>query len=848
MGLIWLRGRAELRAGWRGLLALALLVAIGGGVALTAIAGARRADTAMPRFLAYSRPSTGTVFFGGNPFIPPPVPGAAAYSEAVPPYARAVIHLPQVSAYFRRLYLFTAATAGNRRLGSVNTLASPDAAMLRTVDRPSVLAGRLPRPAAALAVAVNELAARKLRLHVGSPLKLRAYSARQFAGGQLTGGLNAGRKRPDGPAYTVRVAAIIRLPADVNAVVPLAEQQDVSYEGQQNVYLTPAFVRRLAGDLGIPVQRLPVMNIFSVRLRGGTAGWNAFAAAVSARGGGAAAQKGDVLGTDAAAGSAQRGIHLEVVALAVFGAVAALVTLLLAGQAIARQAELDRGEYATLRSLGAGRAQLFGAVQLRAVLVAVAGGALAAGVAVLCSPLMPIGMARQAEIHPGFEVNLAILVPGAFVLGLLIVARSAVPAWRLSRGEPGAAAGVSRVRPSRVAEALARASAPPAAVVGARFGLEPGRGRSAVPVASAMVAAVAATVALAAAVTFGASLGHLVSTPRQQGWNWDVLAGNPNDSTDREAQARVLLADNGLVRSYSAIADLGATTIQGVPVSTTLAIDPMKGSVYPPLLQGRAPLAPDEIVLGTATLDRLGRRVGQTVRLATPAGAVTMHIVGRMIVPSVGDVFPNGLGDGAWVPGSLVRRVAAQAAANPGGPAPPAFVLFAIRYAPGVPAGAAFASLQRDFGRTVLQHLAAADAINLQSVAGLPFVLAGLVALLGSATLGHTLITSLQRRRRDLAILKTLGFARRQVAAAAACQATALVVVALVIGLPLGVAAGRWAWSFAASGIESASPPQVPAAAVTLIAVAALLAGNAIAAWPGQLAARVAPAAVLRSE
>ena len=75
MSLLVMRWRAEVRSRWRSLLVLCLLVGLGGGMALTALAGARRADTAVPRFVAYSRPGTGTVFFGTDPNTPPEVTG-----------------------------------------------------------------------------------------------------------------------------------------------------------------------------------------------------------------------------------------------------------------------------------------------------------------------------------------------------------------------------------------------------------------------------------------------------------------------------------------------------------------------------------------------------------------------------------------------------------------------------------------------------------------------------------------------------------------------------------------------------------------------------------------------------
>ena len=58
---------------------------------------------------------------------------------------------------------------------------------------------------------------------------------------------------------------------------------------------------------------------------------------------------------------------------------------------------------------------------------------------------------------------------------------------------------------------------------------------------------------------------------------------------------------------------------------------------------------------------------------------------------------------------------------------------------------------------------ATVDLVNFGRVHSLPAIIAGLMAVVASAMLGHTLVTSVRRRRRDLAILKTLGFQRHQV-------------------------------------------------------------------------------------
>lgn len=116
------------------------------------------------------------------------------------------------------------------------------------------------------------------------------------------------------------------------------------------------------------------------------------------------------------------------------------------------------------------------------------------------------------------------------------------------------------------------------------------------------------------------------------------------------------------------------------------------------------------------------------------------------------------------------------------------------------------------------------------------------------ATLAHTLTTSARRRRRDLAILKVLGFVRSQVSATVARQSTVIAAVAVVFGLPLGVAAGRWGWHLFADELGVPPQPATPVLALALLGVATLLLANLVAAVPARLAARTHAAAVLRAE
>ena len=122
------------------------------------------------------------------------------------------------------------------------------------------------------------------------------------------------------------------------------------------------------------------------------------------------------------------------------------------------------------------------------------------------------------------------------------------------------------------------------------------------------------------------------------------------------------------------------------------------------------------------------------------------------------------------------------------------------------------------------------------------------LAVLAVGTLAHVLLTGVRRRRRDLALLKTLGFTRRQVLGTVAWEASAFAAVALLVGLPLGVIAGRWAWAVFASAAGVSTAATVPLATVLLAIPATLLAANLIAAAPGWEAARLRPALVLRTE
>lgn len=808
MTAVWARTRAELRHRWRATVLLAVLVGLAGGVVLAAVAGARRTDSAMDRFLTYNRPLN-------------------VYLQAGNLDLKAVERLPQVADSDQGAYMaLTPSTATGapdlEALGSINPWISMRGHTGVTSDRFLLVTGRPADPTRPLEVVVDETLAARRRLRPGATLRMWGYAPQQVE--QILSGIQA--VAPKGPALDLAVTGVVRRPQDL---APVAADQDVVYLGTDDLYLTPAFwraYRTRVGNLGAGE---------SFRLRGDLRDLDAFTAAVRRVPGGK--QAAVLAGSDAerAAARARRPIHVQALALLLFAALTAIASLLVVGQSIARQVQLEAADHPTLLALGMTHGQLAAVALARAALVGTGGALLAAALAALASPLAPIGLARQAEVDPGWSADAPVLILGAIGVLVAVLARAGLTTWGLSRSVAGGGGEPAPRRPSQVAEWLARAGAPPSAVTGVRLALEPGRIAGGVPARTATVGAVVAVAAVAASLTFGASLDRMVRTPALQGWNWDVVVGNYHDQQDISPRG-ALLAHNQLVSGYSSVTSADQPLRIGGLDIPPVGVGAIKGAVLPRMLAGREARSADELALGRATLRRLGRALGDVVEVEGSGRPRRMRIVGEVLVP-------------AWYSDTTMNRGAVLTMDGLQALFPGAFpTQFLVDYAPGVDEGTAFASLRRDFGRTVLRALPPDEVENLRRVRGLPSALAALLVLLGVATVGHLLVTSVRRRRRDLAVLKTIGFVRRQVAATVAWQASTLAAVALLLGLPLGVAAGRWAWILVNQGVGSLADPLIPAMPLLLATPVVVLIANLVAAVPARSAAAIRPAVVLRSE
>jgi hypothetical protein len=824
---VWLRATAQLRGRARVTMLLAVLVGLAGGMVLAAVAGARRTDAALPRFLAYDRPPADAVIYA---------PRGGPQRQQV----KVLAALPEVAKATRITGTILASPdpATPSRLWHILGYLALDPRGSWMFGHPIMVAGRLfDERRADEAVVDEELAARR-HLTVGSTWRLGAYTMAQLE--------QAGSETPTlpaGPTVALRIVGIVRHPGDL---LPIVTNQDNLHVNHSDLYLTPAYWQRYGPDLAgygintaVALQHgqadLPRLVTDVRRLLGP----EALVSATDPNEGNAPSTPGGTIP------GLRRAIRLEAGALLAFAVLAAIAALLLVGQTLGRQVYLESAEYPTLRALGMTRGQLVGVALVRAAVIGAGGAMVAVAVAVALSPLAPIGLARRAELQPGIAADLAVLAPGALAVVAVVAGCAAVAAWRAGRA-PATSLGVVEPagagRSSRVADALAAAGVPPTAVTGVRLALEPGRGRTAVPIRSAIAGAAAAVCVFVAVGVFGASLTQLVGTPAAYGWTWDVSVGNFARPAEVRRATRVLDATAG-VDGYAGVVT-EVLLMDGKPVPF-MAIQPGKGTVPLQVLEGREPVRSDEVAVGTATLRQLGKQLGDTVTVAFAPGQPPqrLRVVGRMVL-SVGPM------DTAIAPskGMVIDFEAVRRLAPPDPSFAPVPQVFLVRLDPAADRSRTVDALQQAFPGTVVRPLPHPDIENVRRILYLPTLLAGLVALLALGTVTHALVSSVRRRRRDLAILKTLGFLPRQVSATVAWQATAFATMAVLAGLPLGIAIGRWAWQLVASQLGVVSAPYLPPLQVLAVVSGALLAANLVGAGPGWVAGRLRPALVLHSE
>ncbi|HTU08847.1 MAG TPA: FtsX-like permease family protein, partial [Trebonia sp.] len=684
-----------------------------------------------------------------------------------------------------------------------------------STDRLTVVQGRMPDPGS-LNQAVIDAKGTPPQVHVGTVAPLGFFTNAQVS----SPGFGS---KPVKPYLTMNVTIVGKAVYSSEAT-----QDDADVQRDGSALFTPALTRLLARCCASFTET-------AVQLDAGT---SVAAAEASIQ---RVLPKGfpiEFYVTAQTEAKAERAIEPTSIALAVFGGIAVVAALLIGAQVIGRQLRFAASDLGTLRAVGASPAMTT-AEGLPGLLAAVVAGALlACAVAIGLSALAPLGSIRAVYPYPGVAFDWAVLGAGFAVFTCLLSAVAVVVAYRRAPHRALARGGPPRATASAAVRAAWAVGLPAPAAEGVRLALDPRAERGRVPVRSAILGTVLATVVLLATVTFGASLNTLVSHPALYGWNW-TYALTSGQITVHDAAA---VLDHDPEVAAWANGWFGTAQLDGVTVPVLGAT--ANAPVAPPLLSGHGLQGQGQVVLGAMTLAQLHKRVGDVVTVSDGGPRpFPLRIVGTATLPSFGvsGTLHTEMGTGAVLPYQDIPGAAGTE---------PDTVLVTLR--PGADLAAQQRILQRvvpaDVGGEVLPVQRPAEIVDYRSMGTAPAILAGALVLGAISSLLLTLMASVRRRRADLALLKTLGFTRRQLSATVAWQSTVAMTAGAIVGVPLGIALGRALWDLFARQISVVPQPTVPVLTVVLIVAGALVTAILVALLPGRAAGRTPAAALLRAE
>ena len=381
---------------WSAYLSLVLLIGLIGGLAMGALAAARRTESSFPTFLASTNPSDLSL---GTALYNPALGYTTGYDG---PLVARIAHLPHV----RRAESFTDVYSAPLAPDGEPTTAAQNANMdvngsvgglYFDQDRVTVVQGRMADPNSTHEIMMTVGAARVLGLRVGQTVPWGTYENSQFS--------YAGVGPPPKPALHESLTLVGTVVLN-NAVV----QDEVDANSAVTVILTPALTRQL-------VNCCSNFSFTYLQLTDGSRDVPAVEAEIERVI--PAALPYDFYDSSIDVSKAQNAIKPEAIALGVFGLIAALATLLIAGQVIGRQLGFWAPEERILRGLGANPSTTAGDGLLGLTAAIVLGALLAGAVAVTLSPLAPLGPVRPYYPEPGVAFDWTVL--GLGMLGLVVV-------------------------------------------------------------------------------------------------------------------------------------------------------------------------------------------------------------------------------------------------------------------------------------------------------------------------------------------------------------------------------------------------------------------------------------------
>ncbi len=784
---IW--ARADLRRRWRSWAILGLLAGVTMGLAGAGIAGARRTASAVPRYERASQSPDAAVL---------------ANSAEFDAHERAEMDaLPEVKESYPFEIGFGLNPVKPPNFESATLLPTTPAGMKAFYG--VLVAGRAPDPARADEVVVDENARRMFSLGIGSTMVVAQAIAPADAANFPPGVIP--RHVALNFTASFRVVGIAKSVGSDPGWVPSSgfyAKYGARTAGFINAFVTlrggqrdiPRFAADMNKIVGSPVNVESTQDLYGFR------------------------KSKNVTSVE------REGLLLFALAVVLGGGV-------LVGQALVRAVTAGAADLPTWRAMGADNATVVPTLVAPAIVTAAVAALTTIVTAFALSSRFPLGAGRTYDLDVGFHADWLVLAFAALTVALgIFVTAGIAAAWTVR-------ARAARERSSSSGKWLARGTFPPALDVGFRLAVEPGRGSSAVPVRSALIGAIVGVLGVVGCLTFRAGLDNAVKSPERSGVVWDfsvsAFEGSvaPADVTTITRDADIAsVVDAKWARSLS---------INGV-ATPTFGTQAMKSNIPFVVLSGRAPTAVNEIAFAPTTMRSLHLHVGQDI---TAGRTAHTKVVGEVLLPATSHTDYDQSG---WMTVPALRA-ALPPVIGQGGDDVEDNIL--IRFRSGAEVNAVRARLAAVGGEGTYEAIPSArpiSVVDLGKLRTLPLALAIFFGLLAAATVAHALVTTVRRRRRDLAVLRSLGFTRRQSRIAIAWQATLLALAGALVGIPLGVLAGQRFWRALATTFPLVYATPLALVTVILVVPLALVVANLLAAGPAHAATRISPAGALRVE
>ncbi|GAA0991683.1 hypothetical protein GCM10009555_079390 [Acrocarpospora macrocephala] len=784
---------------WRAHASLVVLVAFALATVLAAVAGARRGGSAQDRLRAGALPADVLV----QNQIPDfdwdrvrAMPGVAA----VAPLAVSALNVQDVQLWW-------------------DSAPPADAEIWRSIERPAVLAGRLPDPARADEVVVLPRFVETYGKGVGDTVVIQLSTPEEV---NLLWD-SAGSPGGHGPKIVARIVGVIRSPYFVDP------------SGGKGTLLPSPGLFLTYEENFMGVDRRGGFTIALVRLTDGEAGLPAFREAFTAL-----TNRPDIKMENLAGirREVNRLLDYEATVLIALGLAALAAAALIVAQFTARLTSAAIPELQRLRASGLTPRQAVTAAALGPALSGVLGAVLGVAGAAAASPWMPIGAAAAYEPRPGFDLDWAVLLPGLLGVPAAITLGATGYGWILL----GAARSPRRRTPSLIAALAGRQGWPVPIQTGLRFALERGKGLDTLPVGSALTGTVAGVLGVLAALTFATGVHDAATNPARYGQTHQLISylGFNGQGAPADQVISALAGDPDVAGvEHRAM----STAVSGHLTFALFGYTP-GGHPIPAgeLRAGRLPSTDREVLLAARTADILNVGVGDRVPLTGPLGTHDFTVTGIGFVPEGPS---NNYAEGALTTGDGYRALFASYEIDT--------LYLSLR--PGSDVAAATTRIARAASAAtggtqlgIVPFFEPRQLIEIRGIPALPVALGGLLALLALAATGHTLRAAVRRRRQEVAVLRALGMTPAQSRWIVLTQAGVLASAGLIAGVPLGLALGRVLWRTVAEGAPMLYVPPTPVGTLLLIAPAALLAAAALAVWPARTAARIRVASVLRAE